>query len=183
MTNLKAEGREFLPGRIFFISGGAPTDDWKSDYDKLVDCDVEIFTWGTGDADEARLEEIAYEPGRELSNSTFSPAALVDEYMRTTVGSLSEAVLTPSLIVQAGDQTHSFHADFTVGRRGSLTISDEHASSQHARFQYAHGAWYVEDLSSTNGTWLNGRRIFAAQRLKKRDKLKIGRTTIVIVSV
>ena len=74
------------------------------------------------------------------------------------------------------------HKDFTAGRQGSLVISDDHASSQHCLFQPAHGFWYVEDLGSTNGTWLNGRRMFAAQRLKKGDKVKIGRTVIVVVS-
>ena len=32
------------------------------------------------------------------------------------------------------------------------------------------------------GTWLNGRRMFSAQRLKKGDKIKIGRTVIQVVS-
>ena len=183
MKSLKAEGQEVLPGRIFFISGGTPTDDWESDYDKLVDCDVEIFTWGTGDAEEARLEEIAHESGRELSNSTVSPAALLDEYMRTTVGSLAEAGPTKTIIIQVGGQISMFHTEFTAGRQGSLVIGDEHASSQHCLFQFAHGYWYVEDLGSTNGTWLNGRRMFNAQRLKKGDKVKMGRTIIVVVSV
>ena len=61
-------------------------------------------------------------------------------------------------------------------------LSDEHASSHHALFQPAHGYWFVQDLGSTNGTWLNGRRMFAAQRLKKGDKIKIGRTIVVVVS-
>ena len=183
MKSLKAEGQEVLPGRIFFISGGTPTDDWESDYDKLVDCDVEIFTWGTGDAEEARLEEIAHESGRELSNSTVSPAALLDEYMRTTVGSLAEAGPTKTIIIQVGGQISMFHTEFTAGRQGSLVIGDEHASSQHCLFQFAHGYWYVEDLGSTNGTWLNGRRMFNAQRLKKGNKVKMGRTIIVVVSV
>ena len=61
-------------------------------------------------------------------------------------------------------------------------INDDHASSHHALFLSAHGLWYVEDLGSTNGTWLNGRRIVAAQRLKKGDKVRIGRTTVVVVS-
>ena len=61
-------------------------------------------------------------------------------------------------------------------------VSDEHASSHHALFQMAHGYWFVQDLGSTNGTWLNNRRIFAAQRLKKGDKIKIGRTIVVVVS-
>jgi pSer/pThr/pTyr-binding forkhead associated (FHA) protein len=95
---------------------------------------------------------------------------------------LTEGPRAQSIIIQAGDQTHVFHADFTAGRQGSLVIGDDHASSHHALFQAAHGFWYVEDLGSTNGTWLNNRRIFAAQRLKKGDKIKIGRTLVVVVS-
>ena len=87
-----------------------------------------------------------------------------------------------SLALQVGDQARVFHTEFTAGRQGSLVISDDHASSHHALFQPAHGYWFVEDLGSTNGTWLNNRRIFSAQRLKRGDKVKIGRTLIVIVS-
>lgn len=95
---------------------------------------------------------------------------------------LTDVGPTPSLVVQAAKQTHVFSTDFTAGRQGSLAVSDEHASNHHARFQFAHGTWYVEDLSSTNGTWLNGHRMFSAQRLKKGDKVRIGRTTIIVVS-
>jgi hypothetical protein len=83
---------------------------------------------------------------------------------------------------RADKQTHVFSTDFTAGRQGSLVVADDHASNHHARFQFAHGAWYVEDLKSTNGTWLNNRRMFAAQRLKKGDKIKIGRTVIQVIS-
>ena len=88
-----------------------------------------------------------------------------------------------SLVVQAGDQTRIFHAEFTAGRQGSLAVNDDHASSHHARFQFAHGFWYVEDLDSTNGTYLNGRRMYNAQRLKKGDKIRIGRTVIAVLAV
>jgi len=87
-----------------------------------------------------------------------------------------------SIVVQAGDQVRTFHSEFTAGRQGSLVVSDEHASSHHALFQLAHGYWFVQDLGSTNGTWLNNRRMYAAQRLKKGDKIKIGRTIVVVVS-
>jgi len=95
---------------------------------------------------------------------------------------LTEGAPTPSLVVQASGETHVFSTDFTAGRQGSLTVGDDHASNHHARFQFAHGSWYVEDLHSTNGTYLNGRRMFSAQRLRKNDKIKIGRTVIVVVS-
>ena len=105
----------------------------------------------------------------------------------SAVGSQGEATLTdagptPSLVVKADGQTQVFSTDFTAGRQGSLSVGDDHASNHHARFQFAHGSWYVEDLDSTNGTWLNNRRMFSAQRLKKGDKIRIGRTTIVVVS-
>ena len=87
-----------------------------------------------------------------------------------------------SLVIQVGDQRHSFGTDFTVGRDGSLAIDDDFASAQHARFQTVRGLWYVEDLGSTNGTLLNGRRILSAQLLKKRDKIKIGHTVMTVVS-
>lgn len=106
----------------------------------------------------------------------------------SAVTSQGEATLTDtgrvqSIALQVGDQAKVFHSEFTAGRQGSLIISDDHASSHHALFQPAHGFWFVEDLGSTNGTWLNNRRIFSAQRLKRGDKVKIGRTVIVIVSV
>jgi pSer/pThr/pTyr-binding forkhead associated (FHA) protein len=95
---------------------------------------------------------------------------------------LADAGPGPSIAIQAGQETRVFRTEFTAGRQGSLVINDEHASSHHALFLSAHGLWYVEDLGSTNGTWLNGRRVVTAQRLKKGDKVKIGRTVIVVVS-
>ena len=95
---------------------------------------------------------------------------------------VADAGPTQSIVLQAGEGTRIFHTEFTAGRQGSLVVNDEHASSHHALFQAAHGFWYVQDLGSTNGTWLNGRRIYAAQRLKKGDKVRIGRTQVVVVS-
>jgi pSer/pThr/pTyr-binding forkhead associated (FHA) protein len=87
-----------------------------------------------------------------------------------------------ALVVQTPDESRAFQREFTAGRQGELRINDDHASSHHALFQPAHSFWFVEDLGSTNGTWLNGRRIYASQRLKKGDKIKIGRVTITVVS-
>jgi pSer/pThr/pTyr-binding forkhead associated (FHA) protein len=108
--------------------------------------------------------------------------AAVSAVAAQTGTTLVEAAATRSLLIQAGDRRHAFHSDFTTGRQGNLVISDEFASSRHARFQLAHGLWYVEDLGSTNGTWLNGRRIHSPQRLKKGDKIRIGHTVVTVVS-
>jgi pSer/pThr/pTyr-binding forkhead associated (FHA) protein len=142
-----------------------------------------------------RLAQTAYEAHRRAQSGSSLPSwedttaqekvawrAAVSAVTGQSDHTVAEGKRAPSIIVQAGGQTSTFHKEFTAGRQGSLIISDEHASSQHCLFQFAHGYWYVEDLGSTNGTWLNGRRMFNAQRLKKGDKVKIGRTTIVVVA-
>jgi pSer/pThr/pTyr-binding forkhead associated (FHA) protein len=90
------------------------------------------------------------------------------------------AVPARSLLIKTADRSRTFDAEFTVGREGGLVIDDEFASGHHARFQVARGRWYVEDLGSTNGTWLNGRRIQAAQWLKKGDKIQVGHTVMTV---
>lgn len=108
--------------------------------------------------------------------------AAVSAIASQTGSTLVEAPSTRALIIQVGDERHTFSSAFTAGRQGNLPITDEFASSHHARFQVAHGLWFIEDLGSTNGTWLNGRRFRAPQHLKKGDKIKIGRTVMVVVS-
>ena len=95
----------------------------------------------------------------------------------------SEASDIRPLVIQTGDQRQSFETDFTVGRQGELVIDDEFASGRHARFRLVRGLWYVQDLGSTNGTSLNGLRIHANQLLRKGDKVRIGHTVMVVVSV
>lgn len=97
-------------------------------------------------------------------------------------GTIAEPPHGKPLVIQVGDQRHTFGTDFTVGRDGSLAIDDEFASGQHARFQTVRGLWYLEDLGSRNGTLLNGRHILSVQLLRKRDKIKIGHTVMTVVS-
>ena len=100
-----------------------------------------------------------------------------------TGGTVVEAApARSSLVIQAGDTRHTFQSEFTAGRLGNLPIGDEFASGHHARFHIAHGLWFIEDLGSTNGTFLNGRRFHSPQRLKKGDKIKIGHTVISVVA-
>ena len=91
---------------------------------------------------------------------------------------LHEGPPAQSLVLQAGDQTRIFQNDFTVGRQGSLILSDERASSHHALFQFAHGLWYVQDLDSTNGTRINGERI-TEQKLRRNDILRLGNIELI----
>jgi pSer/pThr/pTyr-binding forkhead associated (FHA) protein len=141
-----------------------------------------------------RLAQTAYEAHRSANPGSLPPWEDTTEQERKAWHAVVSAVTSQgdrtladghraqSLVVQAGDETRVFYTEFTAGRQGTLPISDDHASSQHALFEPAHGLWYVKDLGSTNGTWLNGRRIYQGQRLKKGDKVRIGHTTVIVVS-
>jgi pSer/pThr/pTyr-binding forkhead associated (FHA) protein len=67
-----------------------------------------------------------------------------------------------------------------VGRAPSSTISvdDTYVSQQHARFFSRDGAWFVEDLGSTNGTYLNDRRISEPAEVHTGDVVRIGKTVL-----
>ena len=81
-----------------------------------------------------------------------------------------------------GTRITSFTPTSPPGARARSIVNDDFASGQHARFKVARDLWYIEDLGSTNGTWLNGRRIHAAQLLKKGDKIKIGHVVLIVMS-
>ena len=53
-------------------------------------------------------------------------------------------------------------------------MDDPFASSAHARIYPRGDFMYLEDMGSTNGTYLNGRKVKAAERLKMADVIRIG---------
>lgn len=55
-----------------------------------------------------------------------------------------------------------------------LSIDDNSLSRQHVEFRYVDGHCEVADLSSTNGTFLNGERILETRRLRDRDLIQCG---------
>jgi pSer/pThr/pTyr-binding forkhead associated (FHA) protein len=141
-----------------------------------------------------RLAQAAYEAHRNAYPESLPPwedatgqeqqawRAAASAIAGLTGSTVVEAPQRQSLVIQVGQQRHTFRSDFSAGRQGNLVIDDGHASSHHARFQVVRSLWYIEDAGSTNGTWLNGRRIHAAQLLKKGDKIRIGHTVVIVVS-
>lgn len=67
-----------------------------------------------------------------------------------------------------------------VGRSStcSLVLDDNYSSSRHARFFQEHGQWYVEDLNSTNGTFLDGQRISNPTPVATGQGVKIGQSVM-----
>jgi hypothetical protein len=64
----------------------------------------------------------------------------------------------------------------TFGRSdgADIRVDDPFASSAHARIFSRGGFMYLEDMGSTNGTYLNGRQVKSAERLKMSDTIRIG---------
>lgn len=70
----------------------------------------------------------------------------------------------------------------TLGRApdSTIIIDDDYASSRHARIYESEGSWVVEDLGSTNGTWIDRSRITTPTVLPVGAPLRIGRSTLQI---
>jgi pSer/pThr/pTyr-binding forkhead associated (FHA) protein len=71
-------------------------------------------------------------------------------------------------------------APILIGRAPecTLVLDDDYASSRHARLSLQGGVWMVEDLGSTNGTFLGRSRVAEAAPLEPGAPVRIGRTVL-----
>jgi hypothetical protein len=83
----------------------------------------------------------------------------------------------------AGSRRIAGLAPLTIGRSSDndLVLSDPEVSRQHARFESTGGTVYVNDTGSSNGTFLNGKRITDAIELRAGDLIDVGSTRIIFV--
>jgi pSer/pThr/pTyr-binding forkhead associated (FHA) protein len=74
----------------------------------------------------------------------------------------------------------ALNGEITLGRAAGcqVPLDDAYASQVHARVFERDGHWYVEDLGSTNGTYLNRRRVAGPMVIKRHDRLQIGNTVL-----
>ncbi|MBA3956696.1 MAG: FHA domain-containing protein [Acidimicrobiia bacterium] len=77
-------------------------------------------------------------------------------------------------------RTYDLGEELTVGRAAGcqVTLDDNYVSQLHARIFTRDGMLFVEDLGSTNGTYLNTRRVSGPEAMKRGDQLKIGSTVM-----
>src|SRR3569833_2525385 len=71
-----------------------------------------------------------------------------------------------------------------IGRAddSTLVLTDDFASSRHARLTNRSGQWYVEDLGSTNGTYLDQQRVQGPLLLAPGQPIRIGQTVLALRS-
>ena len=71
-------------------------------------------------------------------------------------------------------------APVTLGRAddSTLVLTDDYASSRHARLVPGDGAWLVEDLGSTNGTYLGTAKVVRPTPVPLGQPIRIGKTVL-----
>lgn len=111
--------------------------------------------------------------GREREERAYSP--------RRRSASLSpELVVEESEVFAPETRFGLSNGDTSIGRssEGDIVLkSDDYASGRHARFSRHGGLLYVEDLGSTNGTFVNDRKAVGATPLRDGDRVRVGSTT------
>ncbi|MGW0038128.1 FHA domain-containing protein [Gordonia desulfuricans] len=89
-------------------------------------------------------------------------------FLVVTHGALANTRITlgaqPVLIGRADDST--------------LVLTDDYASERHARLSSRGDDWYVEDLGSTNGTYLDRDKVTTAVKVPLNTPIRIGKTVI-----
>lgn len=78
------------------------------------------------------------------------------------------------------NQSYELREEVTVGRAEGchIKIDDTYASQLHARIYRSGGGYVVEDLGSTNGTFLNKRKLKSPHPLHTGDRVQIGRIVL-----
>ncbi len=80
----------------------------------------------------------------------------------------------------AGTRLTLGESQITIGRAedSTLVITDDYASARHARLVPRGGQWYIEDLGSTNGTYLDRSKITGPTPVPLGVPIRIGRTSL-----
>ena len=101
--------------------------------------------------------------GAEVKFETFRPRLVV---LKTPHGEVG--------------QTYELKDNSVIGRssQNDVALDDSFASSSHARIRKKNNQFILEDLGSTNGTYLEGEKLLEPSPLKTGSKIRVGRTLL-----
>jgi hypothetical protein len=136
----------------------------------------------TADELEAEVEPPVAEPVPEPAPVSVAPAATlpgprIEESVKTPApvpGGVGDA-----LMLTLGTPPTTFtvaKASATIGRgqENSIRLDDLSVSRRHARIAYRQGGYWLSDLGSMGGTWVNGTRLSAPRRISSGEVIDIG---------
>ncbi|HTX58535.1 MAG TPA: FHA domain-containing protein [Verrucomicrobiae bacterium] len=98
------------------------------------------------------------------------------------VGRLQPMRVALDVLERGARRSYEGRPPFEVGRASGndLVLADPEVSRSHARFDARNGVVYVGDLRSSNGTYLNGRRVSEAIEIRAGDRIDVGTTRLVV---
>jgi Na+-transporting methylmalonyl-CoA/oxaloacetate decarboxylase gamma subunit len=97
---------------------------------------------------------------------------------RPSRNGISQLVVTEGSL--AGTHVALTGKPILVGRANdsTLVLTDDYASTRHARISETNGVWYLEDLGSTNGTYVGQSKVDRPVPLEAGVAIRIGRTVM-----
>ena len=118
--------------------------------------------------------------------------ARVPEAARGTTGKAPKPAKAPSkrrgspthvLVTEgssAGERADLQHGPVLIGRGtdAAIRLDDDYVSTRHARIASSGDQWFVEDLGSTNGTYVGNSRISQATAIQLGTQVRIGKTIL-----
>ena len=111
-----------------------------------------------------------------------APGAAASAPARRRERGSAKGVLRLRVVEPAAQRGRAYELadELTVGRAAGcqITLEDTYASQLHARVFQKDGLLFVEDLGSTNGTYLNRKKVTAPVALRKGDRLQVGKTVM-----
>jgi pSer/pThr/pTyr-binding forkhead associated (FHA) protein len=119
------------------------------------------------------------EGGRRTRRRTAAPApAQAAPRSRRSRGSPTELVAVEP--ADSAGRRYPLGDEITVGRAAGcqVTVDDTYVSQLHARVFTREGQLFVEDLGSTNGTYLNRVKVAGPMVMQKGDRLQVGNTVL-----
>jgi hypothetical protein len=125
----------------------------------------------------------ATDPKSVFLPSTRSGSDSVDSTSRVK---LSDSMAPLRLVITAGPKQGEAIAlttkPLSIGRSSdsSIVIRDDYTSTHHARLEFRAGSWVLNDLGSTNGTFLDGKKITEPVTVPLNTAFTIGSTTFEI---
>lgn len=102
---------------------------------------------------------------------------------RTDSGGIATVHTAQRLVITSGPKRGTelelTGEPLTIGRssESALVIRDDYTSTHHARLLIWNDEWMIQDLDSTNGTFLDGRRVGAPTKVPLNTPVKVGTTT------
>jgi hypothetical protein len=109
--------------------------------------------------------------------SVFSTSSVAADTSKQAEQKATKLVVTEG--DKAGVEIALSGRQLTIGRAGDsdLIVDDEYASTHHAKLVFINGDWLIQDLDSTNGTFLDGQKVGTPMTVSMNTQVRVGQTT------